>query len=83
MSRLIDKGTLKSVIRNEFPDLADRIRINNIINEQPTIELIYCKNCDHWDKTDNSCTIRDSYGWNYKPDDYCSYAVKKEDTDEL
>ena len=40
MSRLIDKGTLKSVIRNKFPDLADRIQINNIINEQPTIDAV-------------------------------------------
>lgn len=26
---------------------------------------------EHW------CNIRDSYGWDYKPDDYCSRGERK------
>ncbi len=38
---LIDREELKSKIREEYPDLADRVRINSIVNEMPTV------NTDH------------------------------------
>lgn len=40
-------------------------------------ELVRCKDCKEWDEEKHWCNIRDSYGWDYKPNDYCSYGVRK------
>ncbi len=41
-------------------------------------KMVFCRNCKYWDKENHSCTIRDSYGWDYKPNDFCSYGEPKE-----
>lgn len=41
-------------------------------------ELVRCKDCKWWDREEHNCAIRDSYGWEYKPTDYCSYGERKE-----
>lgn len=38
--RLIDADALKQAVRNNFDGLLDRFEINNIVNEQPTIEAV-------------------------------------------
>ena len=46
------------------------------IEEAPSIDIVRCKECRHWNEEDHWCNIRDSYGWDYKPDDFCSYGQK-------
>ena len=45
------------------------------------VEVVRCKDCKQWDEENHSCNIRDSYGWDYKPTDYCSYGEKKDGSD--
>lgn len=90
MKKLIDKEVLKSNIRDAFPDLRDRTLINSIINEQPTIDLIHCKDCINYhpfpDDEDNfgCCNV-----WGLKndaviPEDFCSFGEQKmEESNEL
>ncbi len=47
------------------------------VMQLPTIELVRCKECKHWNEEDHWCNIRDSYGWDYKPDDFCSYGERE------
>ena len=47
------------------------------VMQLPTIELVRCKECKHWNEENHWCNIRDSYGWDYKPDDFCSYGERK------
>ena len=59
----------------------DGVTLQSIIHKMPTIdavEVVRCKDCENWDEHGHWCTIRDSYGWDYTPDDYCSYGVKKD-----
>lgn len=44
-------------------------------------EMVTCGECKHWDKEEHDCNIRDSYGWNYKPTDFCSYGERRTDGD--
>lgn len=48
-------------------------------NACPLIEILRCGECEHWDKEEHSCNIRDSYGWDYKPTDFCSYGERRAD----
>lgn len=41
------------------------------------LDLVRCGECEHWDKEEHSCNIRDSYGWEYKPTDFCSYGERR------
>ena len=44
-----------------------------------SLELVTrCKDCQHWYKEDHVCGLRDCYGWDYKPDSFCSWAESKE-----
>ena len=47
------------------------------IFDAPSIDLVRCKACRHWNEEDHWCNIRDSYGWDYKADDYCSYGERE------
>ena len=44
----------------------------------PLIEIATCGECEWYDKDFKDCNIRDSYGWEYKPTDFCSYGERKE-----
>lgn len=43
------------------------------------IDLTRCGECEHWDTEDHWCNIRDSYGWDYKPADFCSYGEREDE----
>lgn len=43
------------------------------------LDLVRCGECEHWNVEDHWCNIRDSYGWDYKPTDYCSYGERRAD----
>lgn len=45
-------------------------------------ELVRCKDCRWWEEENHDCIIRDSYGWDYKPTDYCSYGERKDNEHE-
>ena len=95
MSRYIDADAFKRCLQDYRP-YVDSGRFNDIqtevhqvldcieyeIEDAPTIEIIRCGECKHWNEEDHWCNIRDSYGWDYKPDDFCSYGVRKGADDE-
>ena len=47
----------------------------------PLIEIATCGECEWYDKDFKDCNIRDSYGWEYKPTDFCSYGERRDDGD--
>lgn len=47
--------------------------------EATELYLVRCGECKHWDDEDHWCNIRDSYGWDYKPTDFCSYGERRAD----
>ena len=50
----------------------------NVLDSAPSIDIVRCRECKHWNEEDHWCNIRDSYGWDYKPDDFCSYGSRSE-----
>lgn len=53
---------------------------DNILEAKVTdLDLVRCGECEHWNDEDHWCNIRDSYGWNYKPNDFCSYGERRTD----
>ena len=76
MSRWIDADALKA--RKKLDGKTYRYFINMTdFYSAPTIDLVRCKECRHWNEEDHWCDIRDSYGWDYKADDYCSYGERE------
>ena len=74
MSRYIDAEILKErLIKNITLTNA----IDRSFNEAPSIDIVRCRECKHWNEEDHWCNIRDSYGWDYKPDDFCSYGERE------
>lgn len=48
------------------------------LEQLSTIDLVRCGECKWYDKDFKDCNVRDSYGWEYKPTDFCSYGERKE-----
>lgn len=59
-------------------------RTVNLLNKalQKSVEVVRCKDCRWWDSEEHNCVIRDSYGWDYKPTDFCSYGENAEAQEE-
>ena len=78
--RLIDADKLKV---NRCDDSASRATFDYIyeddVEDAPTIDLVRCGECEWYDKDFKDCNIRDSYGWEYKPTDFCSYGERRAD----
>lgn len=55
----------------------------NVLDSAPSIDIVRCGECKHWNEEDHWCNIRDSYGWDYKPDDFCSYGNSSEKPNNL
>ena len=53
--------------------------VKKIAEESGMVEVVRCKDCENWDEQFHFCNIRDSYGWDYKPDDFCSYGKRGEE----
>lgn len=70
---------------NHFPQSFKEQIVEKAFEELPlsadVVEVVRCKDCKQWDEENHSCNIRDSYGWDYKPTDYCSYGEKKDGSD--
>lgn len=43
----------------------------------PLIDIVRCGECKWYDKDFKDCNIRDSYGWEYKPTDFCSHGERR------
>lgn len=41
--------------------------------------IVRCRECKYWDEENHWCNIRDSYGWDYKPTDFCSYGEVRDE----
>lgn len=70
---LIDNDT--DAFISEDPTKVSTKRLDNC----PLIEidLVRCGECKWYDKDFKDCNIRDSYGWEYKPTDFCSYGERR------
>lgn len=64
--------------RIEVPIVVDMDGIKAYLEQNDVVEVVRCRDCKHWNEEDHWCNIRDSYGWDYKPDDFCSYGERKE-----
>ena len=79
MSRYIDAEWLLNFFEpypNDYQTPLGSLRA--CVADAPTIEIIRCGECKHWNEEDHWCNIRDSYGWDYKADDFCSYGSRSE-----
>ena len=77
--RLIDMKKVLSELCLSHKDIIyiDKNETAERIKKIQSIDIVRCGECKHWNEEDHWCNIRDSYGWDYKADDYCSYGVKK------
>lgn len=53
------------------------------ISEQPTVDavpVVRCKDCEHYDAEYRRCFRSIGYGRYWKPDDFCSYGERKDET---
>ena len=55
------------------------IHDNSLEAKVTDLDLVRCGECEHWNDEDHWCNIRDSYGWDYKPTDFCSYGERRAD----
>ena len=85
-SRYIDAEKLKAAIRNNFDGLLDRIEINTIVNEQPTVdavEVVRCKDCRYWQDNQEGHYPNELCPWDKgetpNEDDYCSVGERRGD----
>ena len=46
----INKAELKQAVRNKYKDIETRIEVNCIVNEMPTIDIVRCYKCKHYEK---------------------------------
>lgn len=58
--------------------IAGLLNVTEQIDSADVVQVVRCKDCKWWDSEDHECTVRDSYGWDYKPTDYCSYGERKD-----
>ncbi len=79
--RLIDADKLNIDFYDEYETEDDIYAYEYVskhqIDEAPSIDIVRCKECKHWNEEDHWCDIRDSYGWDYKPNDFCSYGERE------
>ena len=84
MSRYIDADVfIKNLKTNEHGDTdVNQVEIAIDKSRADVVEVVRCKDCKWWDSEEHNCVIRDSYGWDYKPTDYCSYGENAETQEE-
>lgn len=79
--RLIDADALSRALAEmwyDSPISVTGVSVSELINKQPSIDLVRCKDCKHWDTADGECYAdRGIYFPN--ADDYCSYGERSEE----
>ena len=83
MSDLISRSEVWKAFISRVDSICDlgdvREILDSIPTAEPTIDLVRCGECKWYDKDFKDCNIRDSYGWEYKPTDFCSYGERRVD----
>ena len=81
MSRYIEYEPIMAKLEKEVK-LADDWKtaheIANVVKYAQSIDIVRCGECENYDEEFHNCVIRDCYGWDYKPNDFCSYGEPKE-----
>ena len=84
MEDLISRAEAKQAIRDKFKDLIDRIEINEVLNEVPSVSaerVVRCKDCEYGEVLDEyesgSCSNSNGLIGYITKDDFCSYGVAK------
>ena len=91
MTRLIDADALKAQIQREIDRYFDEygggihtaMEARDEIDYAPTVDavpVIRCKDCKYWDDhwAGLNVTKCKAFDWRSKPDDFCSFAERKE-----
>ena len=80
--RLIDADALKQQVESPYTEYTIMIQIRRaikeFIDEAPTIDIVRCAECKHWN-TDGCHEGCGECTWAYymtKPDDFCSYGER-------
>lgn len=74
--RLIDADKLKAdFIGKRYGVQA----IEYVIDQQPTVEIVRCKDCRYYDAENHNCLDEMEYARIWNEDDYCSFAERRED----
>lgn len=95
MAEYIEKGALQASLLRKKRGVANGrytegwndclMRIKSIVSCFPTADVapvVRCKDCKHFDRTEFDCKgfkICPASGMDVTPEDYCSYADRKDD----
>ena len=79
--RLIDADKLNIDFYDEVETADDEYAYAYVSKDQidsaPSIDIVHCRECKHWNMVSNGCMRNPSVeGW--EADDFCSYGVRKE-----
>jgi hypothetical protein len=78
MSRYIDADALKVNMRGAFIDHIEEFRAITIVDDAPSIDIVFCKECKHWRNTDAEKIPTASIACgNMHADDFCSYGERE------
>ena len=64
-------------IPSDENDWEELVAFADAIAEQEPIDIVRCGECENYDEEFHNCVIRDCYGWDYKPNDFCSYGERR------
>lgn len=84
MAEYIERDKIFSVWRS-MPAPASVISLSAAIHQTPAIDIVHCKDCDHWGGkyATNECSLitqlgNPDYWLKTAPDDFCSSGKRKE-----
>ena len=66
---------------NGWSDTYDKAYIIGTLEEVPTINIVFCKECKYWQKSRERavmCCLREVPNRPMKADDFCSYGERRE-----
>lgn len=89
MSRYIEADAMKKTVEdfpncyNGWSDTYDKAFIIGAIEEQPSIDIVRCKECKYWEESQYyqefmACTYVMGATFTRQHDDYCSRGERKE-----
>ena len=68
---------IRNITKEQFVEDCNEMGVLVITEGISEIDLVRCGECKWYDKDFKDCNIRDSYGWEYKPTDFCSYGERR------
>lgn len=76
----VNESVMPEEWRSGMLDAYDEVK--SYVPSADVVKVVRCKDCKWWDSEEHNCVIRDSYGWDYKPTDFCSYGEDAEEQEE-